>query len=147
MSKRLTDKVAIVTGAARGLGRAYAEALAGEGAAIVVADIADCSETAAAVTAAGGSAIACPLDVADGDSAATMAATALDAYGGIDILVNNAALYGSLSSGPFDRLDEAEWDACMAVNVKGIWIKLTDIYQGAVRSHVLHPDGSAFGSR
>ena len=121
MSKRLTDKVAIVTGAARGLGRAYAEALAGEGAAIVVADIADCSETAAAVTAAGGSAIACPLDVADGDSAATMAATALDAYGGIDILVNNAALYGSLSSGPFDRLDEAEWDACMAVNVKGTW--------------------------
>jgi len=121
VSKRLTDKVAVVTGAARGLGRAYAEALAGEGAAIVAADIVDCSETAAAVTAAGGSAIACPLDVADGGSAEVMAATALDAYGGIDILVNNAALYGSLTSGPFDRLNEAEWDACMAVNVKGIW--------------------------
>jgi NAD(P)-dependent dehydrogenase (short-subunit alcohol dehydrogenase family) len=121
MTDRVKDKVAVVTGAGRGLGRAYAEALAAEGAAVVAADIIDCAETVATIADAGGRAIACALDVADGASTAAMAAAATDAFGGIDVLVNNAALYGSLTSAPLDRIDEAEWDACMAVNVKGMW--------------------------
>ncbi|MCP4326906.1 MAG: glucose 1-dehydrogenase [Alphaproteobacteria bacterium] len=121
MGSRLSDKVAVVTGAARGLGRAYAEALAAEGAAIVAADRADCTDTEQAIAAEGGRVIACTLDVADSAGADAMAAAAVEAFGGVDILVNNAALYAALSSGPFDRLDEAEWDACMAVNVKGVW--------------------------
>ena len=61
------------------------------------------------------------LDVANADSAKAMAEATLDAYGRIDILVNNAAMYGNLQAGRFHTLDEAEWDACMAVNVKGLW--------------------------
>lgn len=117
----LTGKTAIVTGAARGLGREYAIRLAGAGAAVVAADIGDCGETRKEIAAAGGAAEAVTVDVSDPDATATMATAAQQAFGRIDILVNNAALYGGLSSGPFDKLAESEWDACMAVNVKGIW--------------------------
>ena len=77
---QLTDRVAIVTGAARGLGRAYAEALASEGAAVVAADINDCGETVAAIEAAGGRAVASALDVSDSDSCAAMAGLAAETY-------------------------------------------------------------------
>lgn len=117
----LDGKVAIVTGAARGLGREYAIRLAEAGAAVALADQADCADAVAAVEAAGGRAIGCETDVADAASTAAMAQATLDAFGRIDVLVNNAALYGGLKSGRFDQLDEAEWDACMNVNVKGIW--------------------------
>lgn len=117
----LKGKVAVVTGAARGLGREYARALAGAGAAIVAADKRSCRETAALVETEGGKALAADLDVADSKSAQAMADAAVRAFGRIDVLVNNAALYGSLHGGRFEAIDDAEWDACMAVNVKGIW--------------------------
>ena len=117
----LHRKVAIVTGAARGLGRAYALALAGAGARVLVADLQDCAATAAAVTEAGGECLALKADVTELASTEAMAARAMEAFGGIDVLVNNAALYGALSGGRFTDIAEAEWDACMAVNVKGIW--------------------------
>ncbi len=96
-------------------------ALARDGARVAAADVSDCAQTVAETEAAGGQAIALTTDVADAASAAAMAQAALDAYGRIDVLVNNAALYGSLSGGRFDAIPESEWDACMAVNVKGIW--------------------------
>ncbi|MDJ0948358.1 MAG: glucose 1-dehydrogenase [Alphaproteobacteria bacterium] len=117
----LTEKVAIVTGAARGLGREYAERLAGAGAAVLAADLQDSRDTVEAIQAAGGQALSVAIDVSKTSATEHMAKTAQEAFGRIDVLVNNAALYGNLGSGPFDRLDEAEWDACMAVNVKGIW--------------------------
>lgn len=118
---QLKDKVAIVTGAARGLGRAYAEALAREGAAIVAGDVRDCADTAAAITGAGGRAVAVELDVASLDSCRAMADAAIKAFGRIDALVNNAALYAGLKGGRFDQLDEAQWDRVMQVNIKGTW--------------------------
>lgn len=117
----LKDKVVIVTGAARGLGQAYAERLAAEGARIVAADILDCSETVAAVKAAGGDATAVHLDAGSTESADNMAAETLKAYGRIDGLVNNAALYAGLGGGPFESLDEDEWQRVMNVNITGLW--------------------------
>ena len=114
-------KVALVTGAARGLGQAYAQALAAEGAAVVVGDMRDCGETVALVEKAGGRVRAVELDVADMASCQAMADAAVESFGRIDGLVNNAALYGALNGGRFEDIDPAEWDAAMAVNVKGIW--------------------------
>ena len=73
------------------------------------------------MTSAGGKGIAVRLDVTDPGSAQAMVEAGLDAFGRLDALVNNAALYGALHGGRFDAIAEAEWDACMAVNVKGIW--------------------------
>jgi 3-oxoacyl-[acyl-carrier protein] reductase len=115
------DKVVAITGAARGLGQEFAVALGGAGAKVIVADVNDCAETLARVAAQDGSAIALSLDVGDAGSALAMVADGLAAFGRIDALVNNAALYGALHGGRFDAIDEAEWDSCMAVNVKGIW--------------------------
>jgi len=117
----VTGKVVLITGAARGLGRAYASSLAAAGAKIVAGDVLDCAATVAEAQAAGGQAIGVHLDVADIASATAMAQAALAAYGRIDALVNNAALYGALRGGRFNAIAEADWDAAMAVNVKGIW--------------------------
>ena len=116
----LTGKTAIVTGAARGLGRAYAQQMVVMGVNVVAADIADCGETVAGAYGPG-KIVGTDVDVASFDSAEAMAALACERFGGIDILVNNAALYGSLTGGRIETIDEADWDACMAVNVKGLW--------------------------
>jgi 3-oxoacyl-[acyl-carrier protein] reductase len=118
---QLTGKVAIVTGAARGLGRAYAEALAREGAAVVAGDVRDCTATVKSIRDAGGRALGAELDVASFDSCKAIAAAAVKEFGRVDALVNNAALYANLKGGRFDQLDEAQWDRVMQVNVKGVW--------------------------
>lgn len=115
------DKVVAITGAARGLGQEFARSLAAAGARIVAADINDCSETAGIVRERGGEAVTSRLDVTDGNSAKEMVEAAVRAFGRLDGLINNAALYGALHGGRFDAIDEAEWEACMAVNIKGIW--------------------------
>lgn len=114
----IAGKVVLITGAARGIGLEYAKALGQSGAHVVAGDVADC---AAAASAAGNNAIAVHLDVTSVASCEAMAAAAMERFGRIDGLINNAALYGSLHGGRFDRIAEAEWDAAMAVNVKGIW--------------------------
>jgi len=118
---QLEGKVAIVTGAARGLGRAYAEAMALEGAAILACDINSCDDTVAAIVAAGGRATAAVTDISSMASCTRMAEQAVQAYGKIDVLVNNAALYAGLKGARFENLDEAQWDAVMNINVKGLW--------------------------
>ena len=116
-----TDKVVIITGAARGLGQAYALQFARLGASVAVNDIRDCSETLALVEKEGASGLATRTDVTSSVSTSEMAEAVVEKFGRIDVLVNNAALYGSLTFAPFDKLDESEWDATMNVNVKGIW--------------------------
>ena len=117
----LKDKVAVITGAARGLGRAYAEAMAREGAAIVAGDVRDCADTVSAIRRSHGRALGVSLDVASFASCQALAKAAVREFGRVDALINNAALYANLKGGRFDQLDEAQWDRVMQVNVKGVW--------------------------
>src|ERR1700719_158023 len=121
INMNIEGKVIVVTGAARGIGQEYARYLGGRGARMVIADINDCANTLGLVKAEGGTAVATKLDVASASSAMAMAQTALDAFGRIDALINNAALFGGLRGGRFDAISEGDWYAAMAVNVKGIW--------------------------
>jgi NAD(P)-dependent dehydrogenase (short-subunit alcohol dehydrogenase family) len=114
----VADKVVLITGAARGLGLEYARFLGQACARIVAGDVADCAE---AVQAAGNDAIGVRLDVTDIISADSMVELAMERFGRVDALINNAALYGSLRGGRFNQIAEVDWDATMAVNVKGIW--------------------------
>src|SRR5215470_17689306 len=116
---RLKDRVAIVTGAARGIGQEYCLALAREGAKVVAADILSCEETVRKVQEAGGEALGTVTDVASEPSTQAMATQTVQRFGRIDTLVNNAAFFGKLTA--FDQIPEAEWDRVMAVNVKGLW--------------------------
>ena len=120
-SMNVDGKVIVITGAARGIGQEYARYLGGLGARIVAADINDCAGTLDLVKTERGTAVGAKLDVASAASAMELAKIALDAFGRIDALVNNAALYGGLKGGRFDTISESDWDAAMAVNVKGIW--------------------------
>ena len=118
---QLSNKVVVVTGGGRGLGRAYCEAIAKEGASVVAADIRDTNATVDTVTSAGGQAIGLDLDVTDMESCQAMADAAVATFGRIDCLVNNAALYGDIDGGRFNQIPETQWDQVMNVNIKGIW--------------------------
>ncbi len=114
-------RVAIVTGSAGGIGQAYAEALAAAGASVVVADIdVDRAEAVAGgIRSSGGSALALPVDVADPASATAMAQATVDEFGGIDYLVNNAAIFGTMK---LDLLVTVDWDYLnrfLSVNLLG----------------------------
>ena len=118
-SLRLQGRVAIVTGAAQGIGARYAAALAAEGAALVCADVIDAEPVAAQIRAAGGRALALLADVSSAESVRQMAAASVEAFGRIDVLVNNAGLFANLALKPFEQIEAAEWDRVMAVNVRG----------------------------
>jgi NAD(P)-dependent dehydrogenase (short-subunit alcohol dehydrogenase family) len=118
----LDGRVAIVTGAAGGIGRAYCLALGSRGCAMVAADIADSQPVADEIIAAGGRAIAVRTDVSDQQSTKEMASAALGSFGRVDVLVNNAAYYLTLTQGPFEDIPALEWDRAFAVNVRGPWL-------------------------
>ncbi|MCB1339197.1 MAG: glucose 1-dehydrogenase [Maritimibacter sp.] len=119
----LDGKRVVVTGAAGGLGRAFALGFAAAGAKLLVADIRPegIDETVALIRASGGIAEAVTVDVTSAASCAALAEAARAAYGGADVLINNAAIYAGLERRPFEEIDEAVFDRVMAVNVKGVW--------------------------
>lgn len=122
---KLEGQVAIVTGAGQGIGFAYAQALVHEGAGVVIAEVDERAARAAAekLQRQGCKAIAVPTDVANEKSVANMVEQTLSAFGRIDILINNAALFVALFPGkPFLETTVEEWDRVMAVNVRGTFL-------------------------
>ena len=117
----LDQRTIIVTGAATGIGQAFAVQCASQGANVVVADMNAADETVAAVEAAGGKALAVKVDVADQASVDAMAAAALARFGRIDGLINNAAYFREVKLTPFEEIDPMIWDRIFQVNVKGVW--------------------------
>ena len=119
---RLKDRVCIVTGGGIGIGRAYSLGLAAEGARVVVADVADPMPVVKEIEARGGQALAVGCDVAKEADTQRMATMALDRWRRIDVLVNNAAIYGVLKRRPFLEIPVEEWDRVMAVNLRGLFL-------------------------
>jgi 3-oxoacyl-[acyl-carrier protein] reductase len=127
---RFDGKVAVVTGAAQGIGEAYARALAAEGAAVVVADVNDEAGTSVAkqIVEDGGRALFVHTDVSSPDSAEAMATATVEQFGGIDLLVNNAAIYGGMK---IDLLVSVDWDyyqRFMSVNMNGVLVCTRAVY-------------------
>ncbi|MBI2184298.1 MAG: 3-oxoacyl-ACP reductase FabG [Thaumarchaeota archaeon] len=120
----LKDKVAIITGGARGLGEVYCHRFAEEGAKVMVADIngEGAIKVAEAIRKSGGNATPFKVDVSKEQDTKSMAETCAKMYGRIDILVNNAAIFYGLKYTPFDQLSSEEWDRILSVNVKGVWL-------------------------
>lgn len=125
---KLKDKVAIVTGGARGIGKAYALRLAEEGAAVVIADVLDGAVACGEIVSKGGRALAITTDVSSEDSTRKMAQAAVERFGHIDVLVNNAAMFVSVEKKPFFEISSDEWDRVLAVNLKGMFLCCKAVY-------------------
>lgn len=119
---RVEDRVAIVTGAAQGIGAAYAKALAADGAKVVVADLLDGEPVVKVIEQQGGEAISLTTDVTDEASVDGMVRATVERFGKVDILVTNAAMFASLKMQPFTEIAVEEWDRLMAVNVRGVFL-------------------------
>src|SRR5262245_4460305 len=126
---RLAGRVALVTGAAKGIGQHYARALAEEGAAVVVADIVDGAEVVEAIAARHGpaSVMGAVVDVSDEAGVEGLVARAVERFGHIDVLVNNAALYAPLRQTRCTDIDTALWDRVMAVNLRGPFLMVKHV--------------------
>jgi NAD(P)-dependent dehydrogenase (short-subunit alcohol dehydrogenase family) len=143
---RLDGKIAIVTGAASGIGKATARRVAAEGARTVVADLnaAGAKEVADAIAAAGGEAIAAEVDMGDNDSVRALVEAGVSAYGGLDILHNNAAATGLAATAdlPVAVADPAVWDTTMRVNLRGALVAI----QAAVPHMIARGGGSVINT-
>jgi NAD(P)-dependent dehydrogenase (short-subunit alcohol dehydrogenase family) len=130
----LSGKTALVTGGGRGIGRALCLGLAREGARVAVADVGDTAATVSMIAEiAGTEAFGVQLDVTDFAGISSAVERVEDQFGPIEILINNAGLYGDMSRGPFDQISEADWDRMMTVNVKGIWNMARAVVPGMIR--------------
>lgn len=116
---RLTGRVILVTGAGQGIGKVYALGLAAEGASLVLCDLRDPADVARTIEADGGTALSRAADITDPKAVAALVAAAVERFGTIHGLVNNAALFTALKAQPFYEIDSAEWDRVMAVNTRG----------------------------
>ena len=123
MGQSLAGRVAVVTGAGQGIGRAFAHHLAGEGAVAVIAERGEAAaaRVAAEIEAAGGRAFGIVTDVGSRASVEAMAAEVARRFGRLDILVNNASIFSTITLRPFEEIPDEEWDAVLHVNVTGVF--------------------------
>lgn len=123
---QLKDKVAIITGSARGMGKTFALRFAREGAKLTICDILDCETTAKEIETIGGEVLAFKTDVTSEEDTVEMAKKTVERFGRIDILINNAAIYGGIEMKdfikPIEEIRGDEWDKILAVNVKGVFL-------------------------
>jgi len=123
---RLKNKVAIITGSARGMGRVFALRFAREGAKLTICDVLDCEPVAKEIEAIGGQVLALRTDVTSEKDTAEMAKKTVDRFARIDILVNNAAAVGGIEIPDFmkppEQIVAKDWDRILAVNVKGLFL-------------------------
>jgi len=126
----LSGRVVIVTGGGKGIGKVYAAAFADAGARVVAADIDGDAAKAVAdeITASGGEAVSLRTDIAEPDSTEAMAAAALDRFGAIDVLVNNASLMSVLARRSWLEIPVEEWDRVMAVNLRGMFLSCRAVF-------------------
>jgi NAD(P)-dependent dehydrogenase (short-subunit alcohol dehydrogenase family) len=126
---RLAGRTAIVTGGAKGIGRHYSQALAAEGARVMIADIADGKDLADEIAASSGdnSVASMVFDVSDEKAVKKLVAQTIERFGQIDVLVNNAALYAKLKPVKCTDIDVALWDQVMAVNVRGAFLMVKHV--------------------
>lgn len=128
---RLENRVAVITGGAKGLGRAFALKMAREGAKVLVVtrkDVDNLQETVSQVQAMGGEAALFQGDVTRPGEMRAMAEAAIKSFGRIDILVNNAAVYDGIQRKPFHEIDPQEWDLVLTVNVKGAFLAAQAVF-------------------
>ena len=124
MPGALKDKVAIITGASRGMGKAFALRFAGEGAKLLLTttSLERAQGTAKEVKAEGGEVAIMEADISDEDAGKKIADKVMKQYGRVDILVNNAAIWYGVSARPWDTWTVKEWDQMFVVNVRGTWV-------------------------
>jgi NAD(P)-dependent dehydrogenase (short-subunit alcohol dehydrogenase family) len=118
---RLRNKVAVITGAARGIGAAFALGFAKEGAKIVIGDVADGTDTVRQVEKAAGEALFVRTDVSKEQDCMAMAEKAFSRFGGIDILINNAAVFADLVLRPFTEISSEEFKRIVEINTSGVF--------------------------
>ena len=121
MDASLKGRTVIVTGAGGQIGLAYCDALIEQGANLVMADLGDLSDKARQYCEQGGNAIAVQVDVSNNDQTQAMAKAALDAFGSIDGIINNAGFFRGCTFGSLMDIPAEEWDRCYAINVRGLW--------------------------
>lgn len=132
------SRVVLITGAGGGLGRAFAEGFAAQGDRVVVADIdgPGAERTVEVLVGRGAEALAVTVDVTSAESVRAMVDSLIARFGRLDVVVNNAAIYATLTRMPFTDIDPAEWDRVMGVNAKGTWL-----VSAAAFPHLTSPGG------
>lgn len=121
---RLEDKVAVITGAGQGLGRAYALKFVEEGAHVVVADVQEdkANSVVQEVKDLGGEGLAIKVDVSDPESVRAMIDQTVESFGKVDVLINNASIFSTIEMKPFEEITPEEWNRLMAVNLTGSFL-------------------------